>query len=132
MLILKWAMEQCVDIAMLSKLWMKLYSNALFMRLSEFMKVVVLAMVQNTRLVNGWEMFFLIDCDEKITPQWKRGGEKMRNNLSSMGLPFVMELAIYKQTTMMHYVTNIHSLNTLSSTSSHGCILHSLNGCNGN
>jgi prepilin signal peptidase PulO-like enzyme (type II secretory pathway) len=59
---------------------------------------------------------------------WKRGDEKMRNNLSSIGPPFVMELAIYKQTTMMmHYVTNIHSINTLSSTSSHGCILHSLN-----
>jgi hypothetical protein len=52
MLILKWAMEQCLDITMLSKLWMKLYSNALFMRLSEFMKVVVLAMVQITMLVN--------------------------------------------------------------------------------
>jgi len=59
----------------------------------------------------------------------KRGGEKMRNNLSSMGGPrFVMELAIYKQTTMMmRYVTNIHSINTLSSSSSHGYILHSLN-----
>jgi hypothetical protein len=52
-----------------------------------------------------------------LCDQWKKGGgEKVRNNLSSMGPPFVMELAIYKQTTMICYVTNIHSINTLSST----------------
>jgi hypothetical protein len=76
--------------------------------------------------------FFLIDYDEKITPQWvvwpmkKRGWENEKQSFINGPPPFVMELAIYQQTTMMHYVTNIHSINTLSSTSSHGCILPSL------
>jgi hypothetical protein len=108
-LILKWAMEQCVDITMLSKLWMKLYSNALFTRLSEFMKVVVLAMVQITMLVNGWEIFF---------PHWlwwknhstmgcvihEKEGVRKWETIFHQWPPFVMELAIYKQTTMMHSV----------------------------
>lgn len=57
------------------------------------MKVVVLAMWMDDKCFPSL-IVMKKSLHNGLYDPWKRGGEKMRNNLSSMGSPFVMELAI--------------------------------------